>query len=641
MDSYLDHGAYATNIGATPTWGTPQEGDGAASAAASAASIGSILMTAVPTSGTISVCGVSVSTTSVIGAASADAAANALATNINATSTAVASGVAVGTPQLRNLVFARGPGGGAPAGTCQIMMRVGSATLNYANNTSAAIATTFTGSPTLTQFAGGAGGCWGWFLNTAAIGVSNSITALTYGLFVASPMVRYSGFTFTEHDILNVRTGRNTTLVTGTANISPQANKPAYINMLMDDGTIWTGDGSSSKLTLDWTANGAGYVTLSVAGMYHSIKAKVRGAFTVKFYINSGGSSLPLTWGYDGGSTAWGASYEKVEFIEKTGSYATSCFAFWAPGSSSRYSLSCVDCLFDFTAVPRTNIVASLFDAKIYTTTLIGNDVRWNLTGVGGGAFTVPVVKTSTTGTALQLTARGNTFSAGQPGDLTLYAPGVTLGAGSTLLFENNKGAGLPAGAVGLVNTTVGQNPAYLVFDNLGIGGSAKFESRSGYVEWNAGQPVLSSVAPDGTPWAWLAYWTNASAVISPSQPWALPATRMQSRLTTGARSWSVELLLDSLSLTNLPLFGTVELQYIDETGAPVSERVPVSLATSSASWTNAGGAYSTWVPRKVSGTTAKQVKLNTIMNVRLVIDRSLPGGSTAAFSLNPEIAIT
>ena len=35
---YVDHGAYATNLGAAPTWGVPQEGDGSASTAATASS---------------------------------------------------------------------------------------------------------------------------------------------------------------------------------------------------------------------------------------------------------------------------------------------------------------------------------------------------------------------------------------------------------------------------------------------------------------------------------------------------------------------------------------------------------------------------------------------------------------------------
>ena len=107
-DFYVDHGVYASALGTTPTWGVPQEGDGSAKDAATAASIGSVLFGSVPTSGTISVCGVSISTTGVLSAGSVDAAANALASNINATTTAVAAGVAAGLPQLRNLVFARG-----------------------------------------------------------------------------------------------------------------------------------------------------------------------------------------------------------------------------------------------------------------------------------------------------------------------------------------------------------------------------------------------------------------------------------------------------------------------------------------------------------------------------------------------------
>ena len=74
-DFYVDHGAYASALGATPTWGVPQEGDGTTKDAATASAIASIAFASVPTTGTFSVCGATVSTTGVIGAASADAAA--------------------------------------------------------------------------------------------------------------------------------------------------------------------------------------------------------------------------------------------------------------------------------------------------------------------------------------------------------------------------------------------------------------------------------------------------------------------------------------------------------------------------------------------------------------------------------------
>jgi len=640
MDAYLDHGAYATNIGAAPTWGVPQEGDGSSKDAATAASVGSILMTAVPTSGTISVCGVSVSTTSVIGAASADAAANALATNINATSTAVASGVAIGTPQLRNLVYARGPSGGAPAGTCQIMMRVGSATLNYANNTNAAIATTFTGTPALTQFAGGSGGCWGWFVNTAAIGVSNSMSAYTYGLWLASPMVRYSGFAFAEFDVVNVRTGRNTTLSI-TSGAATGANKPTWVHMLFDSGAIWTGDSPTAKFTLDLAANpGSGY-EFATANRFHGFKCKTLGAFTVTYSIG-GTSTTPMTWAYDSGGTSTGWLHEKVSFIEKAGSNANSCLYFGNYSYPTKGTSALVDCLIDTSAVQRVNLGSSMIDFRLGAYSIIGCDFRWTLTGTGGAAFSVPFAKNINAGNALQIAMRGNKFSCGQAGDLTLFQQAVALGAGSTIMCENNKGGGFPAGSIGLTNTTVQPNNAALVFDNLGIGGSAKYETRQGYCDWTLGQPVLSSVSPDGTPWSWIAYWTNASWVINPSQPFLLPATRIQSRLATGVRTWTIEVLLDSVALTNLPSFGFVELQYVNAAGDPVSERVPVVLSASSAVWSNTVSApYNTWVARKITGTTADSVKLNSIINVRLGMERPVNGGSTAAFAVDPEPSFT
>ena len=145
---WCDHGAYYPNTNNTPTtFGLPQEGDGLARAASTAAGTASVIFSAVPAGGSpnITVCGVSFTAalSSVTGAASADLSANALAGLINGSTTAVggsinsvssATTVSGSLPKLQNLVYARGPSAGAPAGTCQIMMRVGSAMLNYANN---------------------------------------------------------------------------------------------------------------------------------------------------------------------------------------------------------------------------------------------------------------------------------------------------------------------------------------------------------------------------------------------------------------------------------------------------------------------------------------------------------------------------
>jgi hypothetical protein len=276
---FVDHAVYTTNIGATPTWAVPQEGDGSNKDAATASAVGSIQFNAVPTTGNFVICGVTfTSPAGVLGAANVGAAADALAGLINGSTTAVGVLVATGTPQLRNLVFARGPSGGAPAGTCQIMMRVGSTTLNHASNGNVAMSHTFNGTaPTLTQFIGGTGGCWGWLLNTSAIGVSSSIAVITYGLLRAKPMVWTA--TPTALDTIWARTasGKSITHV-GTGSISRTETWPLVL--LFDSNIKWTGD------------SGAGVVTLTLQ-------------------INANNASLTLYPANDAGALAWIGAIEK------------------------------------------------------------------------------------------------------------------------------------------------------------------------------------------------------------------------------------------------------------------------------------------------------------------------------------------
>lgn len=641
-DAYIDHGAYASNLGAVPTWGVPQEGDGSATTPAAASSIASVAFASVPTSGTISVCGITISTTGVIGAASVDAAANTLASNINATTTTVAAGVAAGLPQLRNLVFARGPSGGAPAGTCQIMMRVGSSSLNHASNTNVGIATTFSAAPTITQFAGGSGGCWGWFVNTAAIGVSSSIGALSYGLLVNIPMVAGAGFAFGEWDEVHVRTGNSPTIsITLGGNFLSQTTKPGYVNLVFDTNTIWTGDPANGVLTLSINGTGSVYsIGFSQGGgtgpKYHTYRCRSKGNYVLAYQTNGHGGGFEM----DGQNTAAGYCYSGAKFVE-TGSGAASTGWQFQSNTVTNYRRGFIGCEFDFTACPRIDLRNPLFRLRQGGLTLIDNVFRWTLTGVGGAALVVPLIATTSSDSCTgDVIVRGNRAIIGQPGELRVlqFLSGGSAGAGFNAAIENNSGMGLVAGSAGLTGTTVQANNAALSLDNLGIGGGAHYEDRRGYYQWVPGQPVLSAVSPDGTVWSWVAFWTNASQIINPAQPWCSPAARLQSRPATGVRTVTIEMLLDSVALANLPAFGYVELSYFDNTGTPRCERTPISFASSSASWANVAAApYNTWVARKITATTAQQVPLNSMLNVRILVDRALPGGSTAGFAFDPE----
>jgi hypothetical protein len=350
-DLFCDHGAYASALGATPTWGVPQDGDGSSKDASTAASIGSVLFGSVPTSGTITVCGASVSTTGVLAAASVAAAADALAANINATTNAVSTTFAnTGCPtnanQLRNIVFARGPSGGAPAGTCQIMSRFGSATHN-----ATAIAHTFNGTPTVSQFTGGVGGCWGTAINPAALGVASSIAARDYGTLHRRPVV---GTVPSLTNPVWQRTGGGASksiAMTFAGNINLQ-HAGFSKKTIFDTNTKWTGDSALGQLRLVITGtvwNETHYFILTPRGfgsVYQCLREK---NFEIEF-VSSTRNVLEMM-GTDNNQTD--ATLLGVSFVDSCSDIDP--LAFFAPfslngsGGSSKISLNCYDVHFKVT----------------------------------------------------------------------------------------------------------------------------------------------------------------------------------------------------------------------------------------------------------------------------------------------------
>lgn len=231
-------------------WGVPQDGDGLAKGPSPASATAHIVFTGTP-SGSISVCGVTVSPA---WGATADSAANGLATAINAASGVVTSGGFSFSPQLRNAVYARGPSFGAPAGTCQIMTRAGSALFNG----QVAIAHTLTnvsaGASSLT-FSGGVSGCWGWLLNPAKMWPS-LVTELTYGLLTGNS--GYAG-SVEPGDTVHIRSGKVVDyfawLNGGTSDVlmPPYGTPSAPVTFRVDDSTIWS-DGPEPVLEMRQTA---------------------------------------------------------------------------------------------------------------------------------------------------------------------------------------------------------------------------------------------------------------------------------------------------------------------------------------------------------------------------------------------------
>lgn len=637
-DYYVDHGVYTSALGTTPTWGTPQEGDGSASTAAAASSVASIAFATVPTTGLMSVCGINIGTSGVIGAANVDAAANALAGLINAVTTAVASSVAVGVPQLRNLVYARGPSGGAPAGTCQIMMRVGSTTLNQATNALAAIASTFDGTPTLVQFVGGTGGCWGWLVNSAAIGVSSSIAAGQYGAMVNDPICRQAtpaigSFTY-------VRTGSGKTISMGN-NVSVSRISSGYpMTFVFDTNTIWTGDSGVGVFTLNLYPFGAGIAFRpanfsDAAGV--AIYCLAKGNFNVTTYSNAAG--LNIGGGYS--STL----FYQVKFSESAAPVGTLAATVSNFGTMRFWS-----CDFDFSTYTRANLstgfnIQTLNGTATGTTEFDDCDFRFNLTGTPPDTY--PLFNIAGQSSPLEILFTNNRVTTNTAYKLKLFT-GTVAGVGGMLrlVFKNNSGVQLTSASIGIqtaaaYNRPTDQNSFVFIGDDTTR--HQRYEHWNGVAEWNPSaspaQPTFSAIQPDGTSYSIKLSWLKTTAMAN-FTPFSYKST-VFNRLSTAVRTITQHLFFDSaIGVSERGLF--IRVSYVDNNGVARTESSFMkagSIVTSGVTWAGAGS-YSGYVAYKIAVTTAYQVKTLTEVSVDVVLQGQPPGATNADVYLDPEPVI-
>jgi len=255
---------------AVSTWGVCEDGDGTAKTAATP-STADIVFTGIPSSGAINVLGVAVTAT---WATSADNCANLLATAINAlTTTAVGPASFTIKSQVRNHLYARGPANGAPAGTCQVMTRQGSAShdglicfTHTLNNVSSA---------GTVNFIGGTGGAWGYTSNVASVMWPSAIAIDQYGVWAATP---YFTGSLLPGDVVAVRSGKtiNRLLSTSTTRtMSAMGSETAPVTFEIDDSTEWPADGVDPVLKISSVIAG-NYVCYHTAttSTYASIDAK-------------------------------------------------------------------------------------------------------------------------------------------------------------------------------------------------------------------------------------------------------------------------------------------------------------------------------------------------------------------------------
>lgn len=659
-DYFCDHGAYglASNrlgLNVPTTWAVPQEGDGSALTAATASSVGSIAFASVPTTGTISVCGVTVSTTGVIGAATADAAANTLATNINATATAVAAGVAVGLPQLRNLVYARGPSGGAPAGTCQIMMRIGSLRLNNATNSNCAVATTFDGSPTLVQFVGGTGGCWGWFSNPTALGVASSIGVIGYGCFIGLPYVTATGVITTAADTIYVRTGGGASkTINAAAGAGLAVTHAAYSkNLVFDTNTKWTGDSAVATLKLIWTttANSNTQSSInSVLGQANTFVALRRGGFELEYVgSSSSGNNNALTLGSFSGNGAISEFWKNVVFRD-SGTYTSTGRSYLnqslASGNgNSSATLVRENCDWVITT-PRSAIVASPFIVAGFGTTgyQCYRGCTWDF-NISGTAFPGQLLNITSIAEC-DLILQGCSFL-GYASGYTLgnsFGSWITSGTRLNLVVDNCSGLLLPVAYAGFPTSTgLLRQDTHSMVTSLLNGASPqgmRVEDNRGVAEWVPNDPTpfptLAATLPgSGAAWSMRVFWIQV-VPLAPYRAYETPPLRMTHQLATGVRTITLN-MFNAVSIAS----GSgmkFAVAYTDSSGIGRTE-ITDGTSTNTAAWTNTGS-YAGYVKQQMSVTTQYPVLANSEIIGTLILAAPAPTATTALY-IDPELAVS
>lgn len=629
----------------TPTtWAVPQDGNGkAASAASAAVPLAEVTFAAVPTSGTISVYGVSITLTGVLSAASTDAAATALASSINATTTATAAGVSALLLPINRVVYARvKPGGGANNSVVQIMCRFAGSDLNYAGgaNTSARVVNTFNNSAMTSpvDFAGGVDGPWAYLINTTTVfGKSSGQTGTGgpgYGLFfAASPTPFDPG----ASDVVHVRTKRSGSSPTITWNSTGTASAAwKQRNYLFDNGTVWSGD--NGKLTVVFkNSNGSStgsIFTLAASGTL-SFASRSNGNFEMQAGVTASGSGSFVL-------VACGAaakfSFKRCRYVETSDNIRSINLV--TDGGSSLSSLF-VD-LSDSFAQLRTSVT----NKAIVSAGGSSTSPRLVLNGL-----TVELVSASANiGKFINFTGTSHAGSIEWIGGEVRDSLGVYK---CTMPFDINAGCSLDSiidGVVGITDPSVGMTASATVNARFrwnspeGPNKGFRTETPRYTVDWKGdGTFPYAGAAADlrGSNWSHRFTWTAIPSAWAPIT--VLKLSRFY-RSAAATKTITVELYLPTATTVYLDEL-ELTVSYLDSTDVWRTESVGGSrgqqfsstrtaLSSSSATWTANGVA--SYGAKKIELTTAYSIKQNSEIVARLALCTSR--GSSLTGYASPEL---
>lgn len=634
------------------TWAVPQEGDGSASTAATASGVAVFDFTAGQplNNETVAICGVTF-TAKTSGAAgnqfniggSINITMDNLATAINACSTTVGATVSAGVPKLQNLVYARGPTAGAPSNKCEIMMRIGSTTLNHATNSNVALAHACATAPTLTQFVGGTGGCWGWLFNCRSTIWPGAISIGGYGAWGTN--LPHCG-AIAAGDIVKVRANKTLTLNASTSvTISPAAmgSATAPVRFDIDDGTVWSADGSTPVLTIAQVVSSNTLINFApVASCFAHFNAKKYPSVGRSLVFTQSGTGATLqTLSLSVGSSV---IYENIDLLAATGSTAGGRFVCVQGGSASVSSV-----------VKGCRVVWQAQSASAFGYVYHGNTnntvraqfIDCEFSQVAPSAVQTPVLNLPSGATPYRIEFIGCVFTGFVAGSKLVNASGNP--AGTTLSFID-----CDFGNVTLRDYLSSLSAASHVFD--GSYYSSKLvtatckrdffiDTRAGFAEWNymRGFPTAGARLLDGTtPWSIYASPTNQAAQISKVCPFELPRIQKMNTLATATRTVTVQFALES-TLTWTTADISVLVGYIASTGAQVYvdsfTTSGAALTTSAATWTTSSfGSGQTFNPKEFA-VSCPDMAIDTEVTCLVRLHTAVANNTLGIF-LNPELVI-
>lgn len=651
-DYFIDHGAYVSPLGAVPTWGIPQEGDGSAMPTASTSSIASMTINAVAVAGnTINICGVPL--TAVVSGAgltqfNVGASTSVQATNIanafNLSQVAVAVGVATGQPQLRNLIYARAVGS-----VVEVMMRAGSATLNYTNNTNVGIVTGGWGTaPTIVQFIGGVGGCWGTLISDAAMGVGSSYATGLYGYasqnkptVSASSVLPLVNALPAQYDTTWFRSGNGVTITLGNGVHFKLDSNFFHQHLVLDSNLKWTGDTGLGVFKVRFSCNAVNTnMFVAQAGWQKSIHSVVKNNLQFLVAPQSSGGSLYVNLGSGSSTAPMLTRLSNLLFGEEV---STPNNTFQLLGAGTYTHCIVRNCLFNYPTVRATFLKPCLVSSQAMGQ-LNFEGCEW-ITNFNTVTNPCPATITAFSGQA-QMKFVNCKFSGWTAGKFTPVAPATPATYVGESVFENCSGLAIGA-YVGLstpsFNTAPDFTPSHY-FQSSDVGRPFRYENARGVVDWNPdaapAYPLLSATQQDGTRWSLKMDWMLLANSITRVRPFSTPMLAQKVRIATGVRTITLEMFLKTALVLDYET-AVLSVTYTDDTGVVRSEdtRFLNAISASSASWTNSE-LYSGYSAKKIALTTQYPVAIDTEVSAVFELYSISSSGSIEQIYIDPQFGI-